>query len=203
MGREILSVLSIDERWSAVHAVGRRPPVVAYPKLTAHVVDLLALTALPPIDDVFIALGTTIKHAGSRAAFRRIDFDAVLSVARAARLAGATRLAVVSSMGANAASRVFYRRIKGEMEDAVAQLGFELTLIARPSMLSGNRSALEQAARPAERWTLGTMHWLRPLIPIDYAPITARQVALAMVDGIAAGASGRRVLLSGELQRSR
>ncbi|MEP6558431.1 MAG: hypothetical protein ABJB17_08110 [Burkholderiales bacterium] len=203
MGREILSVLSIDERWSAVHAVGRRPPVVAHPKLTAHVVDLLALTALPPIDDVFIALGTTIKHAGSRAAFRRIDFDAVLSVARAARLAGATRLAVVSSMGANAASRVFYRRIKGEMEDAVAQLGFELTLIARPSMLSGNRSALEQAARPAERWTLGTMHWLRPLIPIDYAPITARQVALAMVDGIAAGASGRRVLLSGELQRSR
>lgn len=89
------------------------------------------------------------------------------------------------------------------MEDAVAQLGFELTLIARPSMLSGNRYALEQAARPAERWTLRTMHWLRALIPIDYAPITARQVALAMVGGIAAGASGRRVLLSGELQLSR
>lgn len=91
VGREILSVLSIDERWSVVRAVGRRLHGVAHPKLTAHVVDLLSLTALPPIDDVFIALGTTIKHAGSRAAFRRIDFDAVLSVACAARLAGATR----------------------------------------------------------------------------------------------------------------
>ncbi len=169
--------------------------------MTAHVVDLLALGALPRVDDAFIALGTTIKTAGSREAFRRIDFDAVLSVAEAARAAGATRLAVVSSMGADAASRVFYSRVKGEMESAIARLGFESTVIVRPSMLDGDRAALNQTARPVEQWTLRAMRWLRPLLPANYAPITAKQVARAMVDGLVAGNPGRRVLLSGELQR--
>ena len=181
--------------------MGRRSPEITHPKVTAHVVDLLAVGGLPPVDDVFIALGTTIKTAGSRDAFRRIDFDAVRSVAQAARAAGATRLAVVSSMGADTGSNVFYSRVKGEMEDAVAQLGFESLVIARPSILDGDRAVLHQAARPAERWALRAMRWLRPLIPANYAPIAAKQVARAMVELLAAGSPGKRVLLSGELQR--
>jgi len=105
----------------------------------------------PAVDDVFIALGTTIKVAGSREAFRAVDFDAVVAVARAARAAGATRLGVVSAMGADSRSPVFYNRVKGEMEDAVQGLGFETVVIARPSLLAGDRTALKQAPRPGEK----------------------------------------------------
>ncbi len=181
--------------------MGRRRPAFTHPKLTAQIVDLQAPTELPRVDDVFIALGTTIKAAGGREAFRRIDFDAVLAVAQAARAAGATRLAVVSSMGADAASRVFYPRVKGEMEDAVAQLGYRTLVIVRPSMLDGNRTALGQAARPAEQWMLRAMRWLRPMIPADYEPIAVHRVAQAMVDAIASGSPGKQVLRSGDLQR--
>ena len=174
VGREIASALSTDDRWAAVHTFGRRAPAFTHPKLTSHIGDPLAAPGLlNPIDDVFIALGTTIKTAGSRAAFRVIDFDAVLAMAAAARRAGATRLAVVSAMGADASSSIFYNRVKGEMEVAVAELGFETLVIARPSMLDGDRAALRQPARPAERWTLAAMRWLRPLIPADYRPIDA------------------------------
>ena len=81
----------------------------------AHWVDFARLPAVfPTVDDVFIALGTTIKVARSEAAFRQVDFDFVVNTARAARAAGATRLAVVSALGADAESHIFYNRVKGE-----------------------------------------------------------------------------------------
>src|SRR4029450_14114644 len=89
----------------------------------------------PPVEDVFIALGPTIKIAGSEEAFRQVDFDFVVNTARAARAAGATRLAVVSALGADAKSRIFYNRVKGEMQDAIAQLGYETIVIAHASLL--------------------------------------------------------------------
>ena len=89
---------------------------------------------------MFITLGTTIKVAGSQAAFRQVDFAFVVNTARAAKAAGATRLAVVSALGADTKSRVFYNRVKGEMEAAVAQLGYQSIVIAQPSMLLGDRA---------------------------------------------------------------
>ena len=108
--------------------------------------------AFPPVDDVFITLGTTIKVAGSQAAFRQVDFAFVVNTARAARVAGATRLAVVSALGADAKSRVFYNRVKGEMEAAIAQLGYKSVVIAQPSLLLGDRAALGQPVRSSEVW---------------------------------------------------
>ena len=203
VGREVLAALLADKRYSAVHSVGRRPAAVQHAKLTSHIVELRGLTTLPGVghvDDVFIALGTTIRAAGSQAAFRAVDFDAVVAVARAARSLGATQLGVVSAMGADARSRVFYNRVKGEMEAALAQLGYQTLVLARPSLLDGDRRTLAQDTRPIERWGLLAMSLLKPLIPANYRTIGAARVADALVHAVSSAGNGVRVLSSGDMQ---
>lgn len=200
VGREVLAALSADRRYRAIHVVGRRAPAAADARIRFHAVDFGHLGALPRVDDVFIALGTTIKVAGSQAAFRAVDHDAVLALARRARAAGASRLAVVSAMGADARSRVFYNRVKGETEDALRQLGYETLVIARPSLLVGDRSALAQPPRVGERLGQLAMGLFRPMIPAHYRAIAASDVANAIVRALAAGQPGTQVLLSGAMQ---
>ena len=200
VGREVLAALLADKRYAAVHAVGRKAPGVQDPKLTSHLVDFAQLPALPKVDDVYIVLGTTIKVAGSKQAFRAVDFDAVVALARSAHKAGAKRLGVVSAMGADARSRVFYNQVKGEMEAALAAEKFHTLVIARPSMLDGNRGSLKQPVRLGERIGLALMKVLRPVIPDNYRAIQAQDVARALVAAVHDGPKGRRVLLSGEMQ---
>ncbi len=203
VGQAVLAALLTDKRYAAVHCVGRRALALKHPKLIAHVLDLAGLKRLPGlghVDDVFIALGTTIKTAGSQAAFRAVDFDAVVAVARAAKAAGASRLGVVSAMGASPRSSVFYSRVKGEMEEALAQLGYQTLVIARPSMLAGDRAALAQPERPGEHIALLATRWLKPLIPANYRAIAADDVAQALLKAVQQMKEGKRVLLSGEMQ---
>lgn len=200
VGRELLAALLADPAAAHVHAIGRRPLTTRHPQLSSHVVDFAALPALPAVDTAYIALGTTIKAAGSQAAFRALDFDAVVAVARAAQTAGATRLGLISAMGADAHSRVFYNRVKGETEQAVCALGFACTVIARPSMLEGDRSTLNQAARPGERWLQAVMRALRPITPANLRAIAARDVAVGLIDAVRTRGPGVHVLLSGALQ---
>lgn len=200
VGREVIAALLADRRTRTVHTLGRKAPGLQHPRLVAHTVDFARLPALPQVDEVYIALGTTIKTAGSQQAFRAIDLDAVVAIARAARAAGATRLGVVSAMGADAGSGVFYNRTKGEMEQAVATLGFETLVLARPSLLSGDRAALDQPTRPGEKIGLRLSQWIRPLIPANYRPIAAGRVAASLVAAVRDGPPGRRVLLSREMQ---
>ncbi len=200
VGRAILEGLLADATVAAVHALGRREPGVSHPKLTPHVTDFASLRPLPPVDEVYLALGSTINVAGSRSAFRAVDFDANLSVARAALAAGARRAGLVSSMGADAKSRIFYNRVKGELEEALAQLTFDGLVIARPSVLVGDREALGQPARPAERVGTAVGKLLGPLIPANYRPIAAVRVARALLARVPA-ARGRVVLPSGEMLR--
>ena len=199
VGRAVLARLLADKSYSAVHVVGRRAPDQQHPKLIVHVVKSFSDIKLPPVDDVFIALGTTIKVAGGASAFRAVDFDAVVAVARAARSAGALRLGVVSAMGADSQSKNFYNRVKGEMESAVATLGFDTVVIARPSLLAGDRGSLMQAARPAEKMALWAVGLFKPLIPANYRPVEASQVAHALVNALKSARAGHRVLLSSEL----
>ena len=110
VGQEVLKLLLADPSYSAIHIVGRRAPDVQHPKLKAHIATSFTKWACPAVDDVFIALGTTIKVAGSQAAFKAIDGDAVVAIAKAAKAAGASRLAVVSAMGASVKSGVFYNQ---------------------------------------------------------------------------------------------
>jgi uncharacterized protein YbjT (DUF2867 family) len=199
VGRAILEGLLADGSVAAVHALGRRGPDVAHPKLTPHVVDFKSLPPLPPTDEVYLALGTTITAAGSQAAFRAVDFDANLAVARAALAAGARRAGLVSAMGADVKSRVFYNRVKGETEEALAQIPFDGLVIARPSLLAGDREALGQPVRPAEKVALAVSRLLGPLVPADYRPVAAVQVARALLARVPT-ARGRVVLLSVEMQ---
>jgi uncharacterized protein YbjT (DUF2867 family) len=152
VGRAVLARLLADKRYSAVHCVGRRAPAQRDLKLAVHLTDSFSnFTAPQPVDDVFIALGTTIKTAGSRAAFRAVDFDAVLAVARAGRIAGATRLGVVSAMGADAHSAVFYSRVKGEAEEALLHLGFPTLVVLGPRSWQVSANPLASRRAPVKK----------------------------------------------------
>ncbi|MCY7316961.1 MAG: NAD(P)H-binding protein [Rubrivivax sp.] len=183
-----------------LHLLVRREQPASAPLHRVHVVDFTALPPLPQADWAFCCLGTTIKAAGSQAAFRAVDHDAVLAFARAAQQAGVTRLAVVSALGASPASTTFYNRVKGEMEAALQTLGLERLVIARPSLLAGDRGSLGQAARPAERLALMLTVPLRPLIPKAWRPIDAAVVARALLRAVRQGAPGVQVLESAALQ---
>ena len=202
VGREVLAALSAAENVRTMHVVGRRAPDGKHPRIRFHPVDFTRLPALPAVDDVYIALGTTIKVAGSQSAFRAVDHDAVLALARQAHAGGAKRLAVVSAMGADADSRVFYNRVKGETEDALRAMGFETLVIARPSMLDGDRAALDQPVRLGEKFGLALMRRFKALIPANYQPISAHDVAMAMVQAMNTPTTGTRLLLSGQMQPS-
>ena len=200
VGREVLAALLADKNYTAVHSVGRRTLPLQHPKLTQHTVDFTALSVLPKVDDVFIALGTTIKVAGSQEAFRAVDFDAVMAVARATYAQGATKLGLVSAMGADAKSAIFYNRVKGETEAELATVGFKTLVIARPSMLAGNRAALNQPVRSGEQMALKFTKALGLLIPSNFKSIAAADVAAALVRTLKTAQGGDYRLLSGEMQ---
>jgi uncharacterized protein YbjT (DUF2867 family) len=132
--------------------VGRRATGVAGEILA----DFAALPLLPPALVAISALGTTIRAAGSQAAFRAVDHDAVLAFARAAQAAGARHFIVITAVGADAASGVFYSRVKGEVERDLAALGFDRLDIVQPGLILGPRAE----RRPVE----ALFQWLAPLL---------------------------------------
>ena len=199
VGRALLARLCADPGVARVHALVRRPLAMDAPKLQLHVVAFDRLPALPPVDEAYLALGTTIAVAGSREAFRAVDFDANLAVARAALAAGARRIGVVSAAGADPGSRVFYSRTKGELEDALSTLPLDALVIARPSLLLGDRDRLGQPRRRGEHLAASLERWLRPLVPARLRGIAADDVAAALVAALAQ-ASGRQLLDSARMQ---
>ncbi|MCA3236989.1 MAG: nucleoside-diphosphate sugar epimerase [bacterium] len=200
VGQHILKGLLADPSVSAVHSLGRRAPATQHPKLTAHIVDFAALPPLPPADELYLALGTTIKVAGTPAAFRAIDYDANLNVAKAAMAAGVKKVGLVSAMGADPRSRIFYNRVKGELEEALTQLTFEGLVIARPSLLVGNREVLGQPNRAGEMIGEVMARVLGFLIPANYKPIEASALAQALL-AAAPTTRTRTVLPCGVMRR--
>jgi len=197
VGREIA------RQWQGkgrLHLLTRRPLPAPAPTHNVHVVDFEALPPLPHADEAYCCLGTTIRAAGSPQAFRAVDHDAVLAFARAARDAGVKRFAVVSALGADANSRSFYNRVKGEMEVELARVGFASLVVARPSLLVGDRASLGQSARTGEAIALALTRPLGGLIPKAWRPIEAARVARAMLRALAEAAPGLHVLSSGRMQ---
>jgi uncharacterized protein YbjT (DUF2867 family) len=183
-----------------LHLLVRRALQSTAPSHRVHVVDFAALPPLPAADAAFCCLGTTIQVAGSQEAFRAVDFDAVLAFARAAQGAGVTRFGVVSALGANAKSSVFYNRVKGEMEAELQRMGFARLVIARPSLLAGNRAATGQPTRLGERLTLAVTAPFTALIPKAWRPIQAATVARALLLALAQDGPAVQVLESAQLQ---
>lgn len=200
VGSALLPIL-LDSGRQPVHLLLRRPPAEPLPAgACALIVDYANLPPLPAAEEACCALGTTLSQAGSKAAFRAVDHDAVLAFARAARAAGARRLAVVSALGADPASSGFYNRVKGETEQALRQLGFESLVIARPSLLDGQRSRLGQPARPAEALALAATRPIARWLPKAWRPITPHQVARAMQRALASARPGVTILSSKDMQ---
>ena len=210
VGSSVLDLLLSQAGGPRVLAPVRRPIDARSARLMAPVSSLSAdadpdlLERLrhesPAIDAYVCCLGTTIKVAGSQAAFRAVDFDAVLAFARAAQAAGASRLGVVSALGADVKSSVFYNRVKGETEQALVGLSLPHLVIARPSLLLGERSALGQPSRPGERLAQVLMPAVGWLIPRKLRPISADAVAAALLAALADAQPGTTVLESDALQ---
>jgi uncharacterized protein YbjT (DUF2867 family) len=176
-----------------VHSISRRATGRTHPPLHEHVAPperWPEITGAIGAKAVVSALGTTMRAAGSQAAFRAVDLEMVVAFAAAARAAGADRMVAISSVGADAGSRNFYLRTKGEMEQALEALGFTRLDILRPGLLRGERTA---EPRPAER--LGIL--LSPLMNIllrgrldPYAAIDADIVAAAAASALRQKPSG-------------
>lgn len=184
VGSHVLRQLLADAppHWSRVVTVGRRTTPLQHDKLEQRIMDLDALATLGDLraDDVFCCLGTTIKQAGSQDAFRRVDHDYVVALAGAGLRAGATQFLLVSAIGADPASRVFYSRVKGEAEAAVRRLPYRGVQIFQPSLLLGERAEFRVGERIAT--LLAPVASLVLAGPLRrYRPIQAATVARAMV----------------------
>jgi uncharacterized protein YbjT (DUF2867 family) len=167
--------------YSRVHVLVRRLIEISDPKAVLEILNFEHLQdCRVDADDVYCCLGTTIRQAGSQEAFRRVDFDYPVALARAAARDGAKRLCVVSALGADPRSRVFYNRVKGEMENAVCAAGIVKTFFFRPSLLAGPRAE----PRLGERIGLVVGALFGPLLG-RYRPIHADLVAAAMLKAAA------------------
>lgn len=203
VGGHLVRRLLAAEAWSHVVTLGRRPLDLTHPALEQRTLDFDALPDVPDFpaaDDAFCCLGTTINAAGSEEAFWKVDRTYVVAFARAARAHGARQLVVVSALGADAGSRIFYNRTKGEMEEAVARLGFDAVQIVRPALLLGDRSE----RRVGERMGQVLMQPVAPIMagPLrKYRPIEADAVAAAMVAVAQVHPLGVHIYESDELQR--
>ena len=177
IGSFLLQRLLAAGRYARVTVWARRDIGRTHPKLKVEIADFARLQERRvEAEDVFCCLGTTIKQAGSQTAFRRVDYDYPVALAMAAAGGGARRLLIVSALGANPDSRVFYNRVKGEMEVAVRAAGVPRTVFFRPSLLSGPRVQ----ERLGEKIGLVVGNILGSLLG-KYRPIHADLVAAAML----------------------
>jgi len=197
VGNQVLALALADPRIEQVIAPTRRP-LTNHAKLYNPVIDFAHLPVEAPwwnVDAVICTLGTTIKVAGSQAAFAAVDRDLPIQVARLARAAGATRFALNSSLGANPAGN-FYLRTKAEAEAGILNLNYPIFTIVRPSLIDTAR----EESRPGERIGLIIARIFRPLIPYRYRAVKAEHIALALLNGVLRDQSGECIIESEQLQ---
>lgn len=198
VGSHCLEELLLLPQYGSVKALVRRPLGREHPRLEQVESDFAELDAVAErlaAEEVFCCLGTTLRKAGSRDAFRRVDFELPLRIAQLVRAQGASEFVLVSSLGADPASSSFYLRVKGELEEAVSRLGFESLIIMRPSLLRGHRAEWRFGETAAKVLLTGLSPLLRGSFR-RYRPIRARTVARAMINMANLGLYGRHVVES-------
>ncbi|MHC2990428.1 oxidoreductase [Pontibacter sp. HJ8] len=203
VGSHLLQLLLLSNRYSQVISVGRRELPLIHPKLDQQLVDFDDLKRYKSelvADDVFCCLGTTIKKAGSKEAFYKVDHTYVTQLAAITLEKKATQFLVVSAMGADAGSMVFYNKVKGEMERDVQQMGFPALHILRPSLLLGER----EEHRTGEELGAKIMKPLAGLMigPLRrYRPIQAETVAKAMLQAASSDGLGVHIYPSDKIEQ--
>ena len=201
IGKQLLQLLLDDGHYEKVIAITRKPLATdGHPKLENIVLnfeDLAANEILLKADDVFCCLGTTIRIAKTKDAFRKVDYDYPLALARITKQMGATQYLLVSALGANKNSSVFYNRVKGEVEEAIQSISFQSCLVFQPSLLLGNR--IEQRAGEGAATSFFKIFGF--LIPLRYKAIQSDKVARAMLHFAKIGTPGNHILESSVLQK--
>lgn len=191
IGRSLTTSLLADSRYAGVILLVRKPIDMIHEKLeqVLHNFDDPDISTLKG-DEIFCCLGTTIKAAGSKQAFYKVDHNYILNTAYKAHQKGIKKFALVSSMGANSRSGVFYNKTKGQTEVSLTNIGFSSLFILRPSLLLGRRSELRLSETIAKHLMVN----LSLLIPKKYKAIKGSQVAKAMVQLMNSDQEGTHIL---------
>ncbi len=202
VGSSLLHQLLADDQYEKVVIVTRKPIELKHVKLIQKPIDFDSLESLKldlKVEDVFCALGTTIKTAGSQDAFYKVDYSYVVNLGKWCDSNDVKRFLIVSAMGANSKSGIFYNRVKGEMEAAVSQLNIPQKQVFRPSLLMGNRTEKRGGEKIAQG-IMGSLGFLFVGPLLKYKGIHADVVADAMIKAAKQDVSGFTIYESGEMQ---
>ena len=188
-GKDLLSQLLADDTYSEVHCFVRKPLALSHPKLHTHVIDFETPEAWADLlqgDVAFSCLGTTLAAAGSKEAQWRVDYDYQYNFAEHCRNNGVPTFVLISAAGAKAPSKLFYNRMKGQLEDAVKELGFPSLLIFQPSVLIRSNND-----RGAENFSVKTIHFLNKIgLFKRYRPMPTTVLAQKMRKEVATAHNG-------------
>ena len=199
IGKHLTQKLLTSNFYEKVSVIVRKPLNIIHPKLEQIVIDFDNLDASKVnADDIFCCLGTTMKQAGSKDAFYKVDFTYPLNFAKAGLANGAKQFLVVSSMGADKKSMVYYSRVKGEIENALSDLNYPTLIILRPSMLAGER----ENPRIGEKIGKVVMDFFAPLMPDKYKVIAGEKVAQAMLELAQKNFKNKAIFESDSLQKN-
>jgi uncharacterized protein YbjT (DUF2867 family) len=202
VGSSLLQQLLADHQYEKIVVITRKPIEMANPKLVQQQLDFDKIENLKldfQVDDVFCALGTTIKTAGSQDAFYKVDYTYVVNLGKWCVNNGVKRFMIVSAMGANAKSGIFYNRVKGEMEVAVSKLQIPEVKVFRPSLLMGNRIEKRGGENIAQA-VMGALGFLFAGSLLKYKGIHADVVASSMIKVAKQDLTGFKIYESGEMQ---
>lgn len=180
VGRELIKLLSEDERYAHIIVWARRPLSFSHPKLTTQIIDFekLSQQKLSKVDEVFCALGTTFKKAGTKENFLRVDVQYPTEIAKLAKAAGVARFILISALGANLHAKIFYSRAKGTVEQNLRNLHFPSLHIVRPSLIIGQRNDFRLGEKLFEHlFHCLPKHWLQ-----SYRPMTGKEIAQIMIE---------------------
>ena len=203
VGNAILQQLMADNQYEKIIITTRKLIDVKHPKLIQQQIDFDSIESFKlgcRVDDVFCALGTTIKTAGSQDAFYKVDYTYVVNLGKWCVANGVKRFLIVSAMGASSKSGIFYNRVKGEMETAVSQLNIPQKQVFRPSLLMGNRTEKRGGEKIAQL-VMGGLGFLFAGPLLKYKGIHADIVAKAMINAAKADGMGFKIYDSGEMQK--
>jgi len=179
IGKQLVDLLQADAYYAKVITVTRQPAPVSgkIENVPVHFDKLNDVAEKCKADHIFCCLGTTIKQVKTKEAFRKVDFEYPLTMAKIAKQNGASHFLLVSALGADKQSPIFYNRVKGEVEEAIDKIGFLSYHIFRPSLLLGSRTE-KRAGEGMATWVFQKFHFL---IPKKYKAIDSIKVAKAMV----------------------
>jgi len=203
VGNELLQYILQRPAYTKVKVLVRRPLQIEHPKLEQIVVDFDHLEQYQEhfrVDDVYCCLGTTIKKAGSQETFKKVDYEYPLALAKLAKQGGAQKFLIITALGSDANSNIFYNRVKGEVEEAIKQIGLPSLHIFQPSLLLGDR----QEFRFGEKIGVVLSPLISPLMVGSmkkYRPIQAKDVAFAMYLTAQKSLTGTFVYKSDQIQK--